>query len=157
MKEEQMRLILGTGIFLNGRFSIEVKKSNKSEFGYSIDPKVFISTGNDEKKMKYLTGVLRYFRMGWSPQKRHNVIIITRYSDIMTLLEELFKIPSKTFTPTFRKTMDQFYEIMEMYAEKKHYEKEEFFKILDLRQAFMSNAISRKDWTEKNFGATKNV
>ena len=156
MKEDENRLILGTAVFLTGRFSIEVKKSNKSEFGYTVDPKIFIISGNDERKMKYLTGILRYFRMGWSPQKRWHVIVVTRYSDLMTLMEELFKIPSKTFTPAFNKTLRQFYEVLEMYAEKQHYEKEGFFKILDLRQEFMPNAIPRKEWIEKNFGEIKN-
>jgi len=157
MKEDEMRLILGTAVFLNGRFSIEVKKSNKSDFGFSIDPKIFITSGNDERTMKFLTGVLRYFRMGWSPQKRHHVIIITRYSDIMTLMEELYKIPSRAFTPAFRKTLDQFYEILELYAEKKHYEKEQFFEILDLREAFMPNALTRHKFIEKHFGEMVNV
>lgn len=160
MNEKETRICLGMVVLLNGRFSIEVKKSNKSDFGFTIDPKVFITSSNDERMVKYVRGLLRYFRMGWTPQKRQRLTIVNRYHDLMVLLEELVKASIENrglFPPHFNKMVEQFSAIMELYAEKRHYKKEGFFEILDMRESFMPNAMSRQVWVEKNFGVAQNV
>ncbi len=155
MKEEHMRICLAMIVMLNGRFSVEIKKSNKSEFGYTVDPKIFIASGNSEKIRKYITGVLRYFKMGWSPQTRQLVTVITRYSDLRILMDELLKSRVEfrgIFTTDFTNTLETFYDILDMYGNREHYKKEGFFTILDLRMSFMPQALSRQAWIERTLG-----
>ena len=154
-KDAQMRLILGTLLLFCSNLHVAVKKSKMSAFRWTIDPMILFTTRNRDDLRRKMAEVLTYFRIRFSDKNKTQSIIVSSYSDIKRLSEQIGLLQEEikgTFSNRFEGEWGAFLSIVELYGEEKHHNRETFLEILDMRKKFMPRAQSRQEFIEKHFG-----
>ena len=154
-KDEQMRIMLGTLLMFSANLNIAVKKTPKSDFGWTIHPQILFNTKNRQDYKKAIDNLLYYFRINTGERSTTNNIIISSYRNLKKLADQmdiLDREVSGMFSRRFQKEWGAFLVILEMYGNEEHFEKEKFFEILKIRTTFMPKALTYEKFLKRNFG-----
>ena len=154
-KDEQMRLILGTLLMFSANLNIAVKKTPKSDFGWTIHPQILFNTKNRKDYKKAIDRLLIYFRIDMGERIKTNNVLISSYRNLKKLADQIDILDLEVTGMFSKKCMNEwgaFVSILEMYGNEEHYNKEKFFDILKMRNTFMPKALTHDEFIKKNFG-----
>lgn len=139
----------------SANLNIAIKKTIKSDFGWTIDPQIIFNTKNRADYRKSISDLLYYFRVLVGEKKTTNNVIVSSYADLKKVADQIDILDRELrgfFSRRFNKEWGAFLVILEMYGNEQHTDKENFFDILNKRMIFMPKALTYEQFLKKNFG-----